>query len=325
MHNYVIVVGGGKDSVFVIDKIHRMGLKAIVVDKNPVVPGMICADEKIVSSTYESEPIIKKLKKFIASGKKIVAIVTRSSGIPVITTAKIADALNLFGAGEDAARVLTYKNLFTDLCYDNGIPTARIKMSDFKKRNKYLTRYFPCVIKPALGLAGKVDVRMITKDLKIGSVITAVKKKSLNGKILIERYIPGIDISLFSVVFNGVLCPCFFLRELNKFDKEGKIKFKGFCFCSKLKNIEKKRMIKIAQKVVKVADVGFSPFLISFRLTKEGLAVPIEVNLDFGGENVLEELIFSRIDFDFIECYLESIIHKAKPDIPKIFYKNFRN
>lgn len=325
VNNYVVVVGGGKDSVLVIEKIHKLGLKAMVVDRNPNSPSAVCADKKIILSTFESKPIIRELKRFQSNHKKIAAVVTRSSGIPAITTAEISDALSLPGAGAGAARVLTYKDLFTELCIKYGIPTARIQISDFFKKRKQILDHLPCVVKPTLGFIGKKGVMLIQKESEINLAVENARKSSLDGNVLIEKYIPGIDISLISIVYDGSLCPCFFLKELNKFDKKGKIDFKGFCLFDGLKDIDKKEIIRITKRIVEAANVAFSPFLISFRLTSDGKAIPIEVNLDFGGENILEKVIPAKKELDFIKCYLESIIHKIKPKIPKIFIRNTKN
>ncbi len=312
MNNYVVVIGGGKNSVLVVDKIHKLGLKALVVDRNSNAPGITCANEKIILSTYKSKPIIRELIKF-QSHQKIVAVATRSSGIPVITAAEIADVLNLPGPGKEAARILTYKDSFAKLCAKRGIPTAGIQLLDFQRIQEQVSRYIPCVIKPTLGLVGKKGVRLILKESEIDSAVESARQASLSKNVLIEKYIPGIDISLISMVYDRELYPCFYLREKNKFDKEGKVDFNGFYLFDELKNREKKELVKIAKRIVEAADVKFSPFLISFRLMDNKKAIPVEVNLDFGGENVLDEVVPQKTDFDFIKCYLESIIYKTKP------------
>jgi biotin carboxylase len=317
--DYVVVIGGGKNSVLVINKIHELGLKAIVADRDRDAPGVICADKKILHSTYESKPIIDELIRFQDDRKKIVAVVTRSSGIPVITTAEVAESLNLPGAGVESARILTYKHSLTECCLKHNIPTAEGRLLDFKKRKQVLD-YMPCVVKPTLGLVGKKGVTLIVDKTDIGSAVDSAREASLDGNVLIEKYIHGIDASLISIVYDSSLYPCFFLRELNDFDSRGQVVSNGFCFSAELDKAKRDAMVEVAKTIVKAVSVKFSPFLISFRLTEDGKVIPIEVNLDFGGENVLDKIAPAKIDFDFIKCYLESIIHKTKPNIPKNLY-----
>lgn len=315
MNDYVLVVGGGKNSVLLVDKIHGLGFNVIVVDKDRNAPAMPCANKKITLSTYESAPIIDKLEKLKKEGVKIIAAVTRSSGIPVIATAEIASHLKLPGVGGGSvAKALTYKHYFAEFKKKHGISSASFQKIDLNlEYYDQISNNIPCVIKPTLGFVGKRGVILILKESEIESAVDNARQASLNGEIIAEKFIPGIDVTLMSLVYNKILYPCFFLRELNEFDEYGKVKFDGFCLMDGLVNAVKKEIIATAKKIVETAKIEFSPLLISFRITDDGKAFPIEANLDFGGENVLENIIPKAMGFDFVTCYLKSIIYKQEP------------
>ena len=90
--NAVICMGGGKSQLPLIKEILSLNLALIVIDRNKKSPGFKYASKFIAKSTYDSLPIIKKLKILIKQ-YNFIGIVNRSSGIPVITTSQIANFL----------------------------------------------------------------------------------------------------------------------------------------------------------------------------------------------------------------------------------------
>ena len=163
--SYILVIGGGKDSIFLIEKIHKAGLKAIVVDRNPEALAFNVADKKLILSTHNSKPIIDSIKE------DILAVVTRSSGIPVITAAEISESLGLKGTGTGAAKRLTNKDNFAGFCKEFSIESAKkYSLNDIGAIN------FPCVIKPALETVGKKGVRLVQNKEKLPEMLQDIKK-----------------------------------------------------------------------------------------------------------------------------------------------------
>jgi carbamoylphosphate synthase large subunit len=313
--NTIIVVGGGKHSILLIQKIRKLSLFVILIDRDPCAPGVPYADLHISLSTYHADPIIEELSSIFKSKGKFAGIVTRSSGIPVMTTAQIAEYYGLPGAGLYAAKTLTKKDSFAFHLKKEHLPNSGGILIDSKDYYRKIKDSIPCIIKPTLGLVGKAGVCLVSSEDDIEISVAKAKKESIDGNIVLEKFLPGDDISLFSIVFDGQLYPVMFFTELNQFEIDGSVKCNGFRINNELNESDCKQMIHYAQKITSTSKIGFSPLLLSFRLQKGQEAVPIEANLDFGGEQVLEDLQNSPEVPDFIGLYLKSIISNQKPKI----------
>jgi phosphoribosylamine-glycine ligase len=310
MKRYIAVIGGGIDSVLVINKINQLGYSSIVVDRNPKAPGMFYADEKITLSTHEAQPIISRLEEY---DDLVAAVVTRSSGVPVMVTAEVADALGLPGVGKDAARILTDKGLFKSFCKRNNIPFVEgFIITDEIDTNK-IRNIIPCVIKPALEYSGKAGVNLlIDKTKPVEPPIEAARQNAVGGTVLVEKYVPGKEMSLIAVVYNGIVYPFIFVSESHGFNEKGKL-VTGEIKAFKPKEELRKELLDIAQKIVTSAMVRCSPLFISYRVTDKGKAYPFEINLSFAGDWVMEKVMPK--DLDFIGEFLNACIMKIKPKV----------
>jgi hypothetical protein len=315
MSHYFLVIGGGKDSVLLIQKLKALGKSVLLVDRDAQAPGVAHADVYLQLSTYEVEPIIQELNAFNWNEGKLAGIVTRSSGVPVITTARLAEHFNLPGGGVYAAETLTRKDSFTAHLKKHGLPNADSTLLSKDHYYEQIRSQIPCVVKPTLGVVGKLGVELITSEEQIEKSVANAKKASTTNELLLETFITGEDISLLSIVFANQVYPVMFLTEKNHFQVDGRVQCDGFQINKELDESDSNRMIHLAQQITSTSKLASSPLLLSFRLQKGQKAVPIEANLDFGGEQVLEDFQNSLEVPDFIGLYLKAIISNQKPEI----------
>lgn len=294
----LVCIAASECHILLIEKMRELGYAVISVDRNPEAPGFKCSDKSLCLSTYEAGPIIEELSK-LKDEYDFKGVFTRSSGPPVVTTAVIADHFNLPGATEKAASIIINKCSLMNLCRANGIATPQSRLVD-ETSFDFIEGQLPCILKPPLGLVGKQGIMLVRKRDEIGPAFQAAKSASYAGEVLLERFVPGDDVVLMSVVFEGKVCPVVLINELNEFDLNGRVMAKGVSMPYKPDENISKSIYDLAQSIVEATGVEYGPFLMACRCPEESVPIPIEIHLDFGGDGILDELFPISTDFDFI-------------------------
>ncbi len=303
----IICMAAGKSQMIVIKKARELGFSVIAIDRNPDAPGFIFSDERIVQSTYEGKPIISQLH-VLQDRYKLLGVINRSSGIPVVTTAEICRAFSLPGVPPASARCIIDKSRLMRLLKEHGIAApschAVSSLAEIEKNRFPL----PCVVKPSLSIVGKSGVRIVKDAHAIPHAVTAAKAVSMNGVVNIEAFVPGRNVSLMSVIQSGQLYPITLLDEINVVDKNGNIAGYGFAVPSLFTGQpEETRIINLAKKVVNAFGLDTTAFNMSCRCESGGVPKLIEIHLDLGGDMILEALFPASSSFDVLGSLIRSL------------------
>ncbi|MCQ1538193.1 ATP-grasp domain-containing protein [Methanocalculus taiwanensis] len=319
MRKAVIVIGAGKSQVLVIKKAKSMGFAVIGVDRDRNAPGFTLCDEKVYLSTYESQPIIERIKDLMTV-YDLRGVINRSSGVPVVTCADICSAFHLPGVATQAVKKIIDKSQLISFCNKNNISAPHcIAVNSFKELNQYTVRY-PCIVKPALSTVGKCGVTHVEREKELEQAFKKAKKISVTGFVNIEEYIEGRDVSLISVVRDGVVYPITLLDEINTRDQSGEIVGVGFAVPSIFTNQnEELKIHALAADVVTTFNLGTTIFIMSCRCNFKDNPRLIEIHLDLGGDLVLDQLIPASTDFDIVSFFIRVLTG----DEPKVFKNDF--
>lgn len=323
-----ICLAAGNSQIPVIKKAKSLGYKVIAIDQNKEAKGFSYADLKIYQSTYNAEEIIKKLEA-LKNKFKLMGILNRSSGPPVITAAKICKHFNLPGVPVEHARKLLNKDKMRIFCRKKNIPSPKYKICTVDKYKSISIKKFPVVIKPALSLIGKSGVSIVRSKSEIKPAAKYAIKNTINKKILIEEFINGPDLTFISFVNNGRLFPICLLEEINIENKEGRISGKGFKTHHSDNFNWMQQAQKIAKKIISKFKIKCSPLSISLRPDFKNNLKLIEVHLDIGGDSLIEGLFPKALSFDYMKFVVEVATSKVKISIDikvkptAIFYKSF--
>lgn len=287
---HAVIIGGGKDSLFLISKLKNMKFKIVVVDMNPHAPGMVEADIPVLASTHDFEVVYAKLSRLPINVK---IITTRSSGKAVLTAAKLAEEFKLPGPGFKAAYTLMDKAELGDFCKANNIPTANLGGLLTLNNRPVFRRGSMIVIKPAVESVGKKGVSLIRSAREIDSALVNALQYSENGKVIAERYVRGTDISLAGMYLEGKLSVYAFLEEKHSF-------INGSVAPAKIEIITPPpskigRLLTVASSIIEKSHLGDAPFFITFRVNNNAV-IPIEINLSFAGDEVLERITTKNKD-----------------------------
>ena len=303
----IICLAAGHSQLIVIKKAKPLGLCVIAVDRNPESPGFKCADEIIIQSTYESGPIIQHLKA-LQGCYKLIGVINRASGPPVVTAAEICSEFNLPGVTPESARHILDKSMLMRLSEEHGIDVPACQSVSAIDQIDRSRIKFPCVFKPAISIVGKSGVRIVNDEASIPKVFVTAREAAINGVVNIEEYVPGRNISLMAVVRKGQLCPITLLDELNSVDDAGRLSGVGFAVPSVFSGrIEESYIIELAEKIIDVFNINTSAFNMSCRCDVGGKPKLIEIHLDLGGDLILDALLPASSSADVLGFLIRSL------------------
>ena len=201
-NNYFIVLGGGKDQLYLIKNIKLLNYKLIVVDRKKNCPGFDEADIAVnIDFIYTKKVILKLIKLRKEFNLNYLGVITMGVDVPYIVS-KIAKKFGLFHNSYRSAKVSQNKILMKKLFKKVGIsyPAYRVvknyeQILNFWKKNgcKYL------VIKPA-DSSGSKGVQVIFSKSQIKPAINNVKKNTKKKNFIIEELIEGPQLSTESIL-----------------------------------------------------------------------------------------------------------------------------
>ena len=284
----VINLGAGDSQYPVILAAKNLGFSVIAIDRDPNAPGFALSDEQIELSTFEAAPIIQALHTLLDK-YQVLGVINRSSGPPVLTAAEICQAFGLPGVSPDSARVILHKSALMAACSLHGIDAPVCYTASSLTEIATSSLNFPCIVKPSLSLSGKSGVSLSSNISDLPIAFAGARAVSLDGKVNIEEYVSGSDVSLMAIVKNGQLHPITLLDELNVIDDTNIIQGIGFAVPSLFSGgPEEARIISLAQRIVDSFRLDTTAFNMSCRCEPGGMPKLIEIHLDLGGDHLLE-------------------------------------
>ncbi|MFC2076592.1 ATP-grasp domain-containing protein [candidate division KSB1 bacterium] len=198
----LMVIGAGLFQVPAIETAKSMGLRVLAVDKNPEAPGRPLADFFEPVSIAEIDRVVdcadKWHKKVGIDG--VIMIGTDYSCTP----AAVADRLGLVGVGPEVALKATDKFEMRKTLVAAGVPCPEFKLAhDLEMALAGATEIgYPLVIKPVDSMGGR-GVRRVDSNEDLRAAYPATAAFSPTGRVLLENYMPGPELSIDTIVYNG--------------------------------------------------------------------------------------------------------------------------
>lgn len=202
MPKTLMLIGAGAEQVPGIKLAKEMGLRVVVTDMNPEAPGFVFADDHIVASTYDVERTVTLASEY-DSKNRIDGVMTVSADVP-LTVANVAHRLGLPGVSLETARLASDKLAMKVKFQRDGIPIPWFRevqtLSELKQA--VTERGYPLVIKP-VDSRGARGVLRLTKDVDLGWAHEAAKSCSPSGRVMVEEFLFGPQVSTESIVYDG--------------------------------------------------------------------------------------------------------------------------
>lgn len=317
----IIVLAAGKSQYPLILEGKKLGFYIVCVDRNPESIGFQICDYYILKSTFEPAPIIKELL-LIESKCNFLGVLNRSSGPPVITAARISEYFRIPNVPSESANVVTNKHLLKQFCRVHNIDSPAFYNRETSDIANDISLNFPVVVKPSLSLIGKKGISLVMNKNELKRSIEYAHRYTINGQIVIEEYIQGIDVTLVSFVIDRKLYPICLLQELNKINEDNSTTGLGFKTLDlNLNALLYEKILQYSSNLVTVFNVSRSSFITCFRMNKNGELKLIEIHLDLGGDRLIEDFYPSALNVDFKNIAINMCIGRNTDSIKNVEVK----
>lgn len=305
MNKAIISVAAGREQLPLIEKAKEMGFKVIAIDRDSQAAGFSLADKVINASTHDPKAIIEQLRR-LRSKYHFHGVLTKSSGVPVVTTAEIAREFNLPGIRLDCAKRALTKSTLMNMCEEVRIPVPKHFAASSFGQVKNTGIPFPFILKPSLTIAGKEGIFLANDAEGLKTKFSIAQKASLDGIVEVEEFVAGSDVVFAGFFLNSVLYPIALIDELTRFGEDDQVCGVGFAVPSRFSGtLVEKRIIKVAHHFVTRLRLGTGICFIAFRIRSGETPVLIEVHLDLAGDLVVDKLFPASTDFDLLKSAIE--------------------
>ena len=201
----LLVLGAGYDQVFMIKTARSMGVLTVAVDANEAAPGLKLADYAEAIDFTKVDQVISYCHGLIDQGVSLCGVSTMGSDIPHLL-AKIAAHFEWNGpslqTGEWASHKFKMKQRFSE----KGIPVPVYAQVNDAKEVYEVWQTWDCskvIIKPT-DRAGSRGVQLIVDESDIESAFAYAKSYALNGQVMIEEFVEGLQISTESILAGAI-------------------------------------------------------------------------------------------------------------------------
>lgn len=282
-NDYFVSIGAGINQIPLIKEAKRSGFQVIAVDINASAPGFYHCDLKIQESIEDYESIYVKLREMLIDGK-ISAIMTKSYGNAIITTAYLCEKFGLPFLPLESSRKFLNKKITKKIYNESGILSpASVNLSQKSKASGIKENLFPLIVKPQTGHA-KMDVSLI----KNADELDRFMKHNSSLDFIFEQFITGDEIICAGLIHENRY------HHILMSDKETA---PLPCFVDVMHTAPSKYQhlvnstIETGQKIAASFSIQTSPLIMEFVVDHEENLYLLEAVPEFGGEFIPDIMI----------------------------------
>lgn len=199
----LLIISGGAEAVPGIKRAKAMGLHVVVSDYNPDAPGFAYADDRLFASTYDIGETVAAARSYHEQVRPLDGVICMAADVP-LTVASVAAELGLPGIPIETARLaadkLAMKRCFVAagiaVPWFSAVESSTDLREMFEEHNRCL------VIKP-VDSRGARGVLRLTEGVDLKWAFEHAKSNSPTGRVMVEEYITGPQVSTESVMLNG--------------------------------------------------------------------------------------------------------------------------
>jgi biotin carboxylase len=190
----LLILGGMRFSCEIVRKAKAMGVYTIVADYNKIEdsPGKQIADEAADLSVIDVDAVVAYIKEHAIDG---VFVGFNDMLLPFYADICKKAGLPCYGTKEQFETLIA-KDQYKALCRQFGVPTIPeydINDTDIK---------FPVLVKP-VDSSGSRGITICHNREELETAVETGRKASKTGKVLIERYMDGREVTVFWTFQNG--------------------------------------------------------------------------------------------------------------------------
>lgn len=184
----LLIMGGMRISCEIVRKAQKMGIVTVVADYYPIEksPAKVIADEAIEVSVTDVDAVVEVIKEHKIDG---VLVGFNDMLLPYYAQICQKAGLPCYGTKEQFETLIA-KDKYKALCRQFGVPI--IPEYDINDDNII----FPVLVKP-VDSSGSRGITICHNPQELELAVSIGKHASKTGKVLIERYMDGREVTVF--------------------------------------------------------------------------------------------------------------------------------
>lgn len=288
INNLIIFLGGGASQIEMLEALKKNNNILCVVDRDPNCPGKELGDYFVNQSTWDAEKIASDLNLLNLNVESSdILVITNSGGNTTLCAQHLSDLLGadfVSNKGANAAcSKIEFKKNYNRYC-NTSFHFVEVSENTFDWSNIVRENPGDLFVKPDININGKLACKVIQAP-NADKPPALDFSTSRNGKLLIESYVPcGRDLIFLALVRYGQITSQSIIEEINLHGKG--VTNIGFCTVPQISKTLKSKLESIAEILLEEFNIINAPFSVSLRVDNNNNIFPIEMHLDFGGENV---------------------------------------
>lgn len=278
----ILILGAGEMQVPVIKKVKELGLYSYVADYNPLAPGFIYADQKVVVSTDDYEGILSVAKQFSVDG------ILTTSDFPVNIVAKVSHQLGLSSMTESVAEICTNKFRQRIL-----FQSARINVPYFKLCSNILDtanlNNFPYVVKPVDSSASR-GVKKVSSRIELEEHFADALNYSKIKSVLLEEFIEGREFSVETLTQKNITHIIAITEKLVIGEHEGYFVEDTHIEPARISSAERLLIEREVKNAIDIIGINNCPTHTEIKLNNKGAFI-VEIACRLGGDYITSDLV----------------------------------
>lgn len=205
MQKTLVIIGGGAEQESAYRLARAAGHRVVCTDGSESASCRPLADDFLLASTRDPAETVHALEAYVAGGHRIDGVMTIANDVP-LTVATVAEHFGLPGHRIASARLAADKVLMKDAFRDAGVACPGYWTVDsLEELRAVVTRQalVDFVLKPIDG-RGARGVLILRRDDDLAWAWGESSSWSARPTLLVERFVPGLQISSESFLLNGV-------------------------------------------------------------------------------------------------------------------------
>jgi biotin carboxylase len=311
----VLILGGSAWQLDIIQRALDFGLYIIVADISANAPGRNLANEFIQIDTNNKKELAK-----IAREKKVEIVIAEQTDRVVPVAAYINRELGLRGILPEIASRFTDKYIMRNHLANTDIPMPVYhEINTIEDAMEFTDMQgYPVILKPKSSQASLGVFRVSNSD-GLQKYFEETKKNSEDGKILIEEFIEGIEITVEGFSLEGK-CHILAISEKEHYPHNecvaSRLAYPPRFSDNAIENIK-----HIAAKVVETLGLVNGISHAEYRMRGD-IPVLVEVGARGGGNRIASMIVPHISGVDIYEMLIRSLLGEQNLGIPKSLWRS---
>jgi biotin carboxylase len=308
-----IVLGGTNPHIALIQKLKDRGYYTILVDYLDNPPAKQAADLHIQESTLDNDAVYRVANEYDAD-IVISACVDQAN----IAACYVAEKLGLpHPYSFELALNITNKGYMKKIMFEKNIPTSKYIYLEPDQKLPNINLQYPVMVKPADSCAAS-GVKKATSEAEMQRFYSEAKKVSRNGRVVIEEFVKGEEVSVYSFVSHGKAQIIMISQRMSVIEGEDHVlKCYATLAPAPISKIAFDKIQVACTKIASAFGLDNTPLHVQVMVDKDEIEI-IEIAPRVGG-GVSYQTIKSNTEFDILEATIDSYLqipvklHYVKP------------